>query len=75
MGFGIIEILIIVGIIILLAGGKRLPELGSSLAKAIKGFKRTMKESDHINVTPQEKQENGSSTDSDEDRKDAKQAS
>ena len=75
MGFGIIEILIIVGIIILLAGGKRLPELGSSLAKAIKGFKRTMKESDHINVTPQEKQENGSSPDSGEDRKDAKQAS
>lgn len=75
MGFGIIEILIIVGIIILLAGGKRLPEVGSGLAKAIKGFKRTMKESDHINVTPQEKQENGSSTDSGEDRKDTKQAS
>ncbi len=75
MGFGIIEILIIVGIIILLAGGKRLPELGSSLAKAIQGFKRTMKESDHINVTPQEKRENGSSTDSADDQEDAKRAS
>lgn len=57
MGFGIIEILIIVGIIILVVGGKRLPEMGSGLAKAIKGFKRTMQESDHINVTPEQRQQ------------------
>ena len=57
MGFGIIEILIIVGIIVLVVGGKRLPEMGSGLAKAIKGFKRTMQESDHINVTPEQRQQ------------------
>ena len=52
MGFGLFEILIIAGIILLLVGGKRLPEVGSGLAKAIKGFKRTMKESSEIDVTP-----------------------
>ena len=52
MGFGLFEILIIAGIILLLVGGKRLPEVGSGLAKAIKGFKRTMKESNEIDVTP-----------------------
>ncbi len=51
-GFGLLEILIVVGIILLLAGGKRLPQVGSGLAKAIKGFKRTMQESDEIDVTP-----------------------
>lgn len=51
-GIGIFEILLLIGIVILLAGGKRLPQVGSGLAKAIKGFRRSMRESDEINVTP-----------------------
>ena len=70
MGFGIIEILIIVGIIILVVGGKRLPEMGSGLAKAIKGFKRTMQESDHINVTPEQRQQDEKSKGSSANQKD-----
>ena len=64
MGFGMFEILIIVGIILLLVGGKRLPEMGSGLAKAIKGFKRTMKEADEIDVTPARDDEKDSSASS-----------
>ncbi|MFQ5691771.1 MAG: twin-arginine translocase TatA/TatE family subunit [Nitrospinota bacterium] len=52
-GFGLFEILLVLGIILLLVGGKRLPEVGSGLAKAIKGFKRSMRETDEIDVTPQ----------------------
>lgn len=52
MGFGLFELLVIVGIILLLAGGRRLPEVGSGLAKAIKAFKRSMRESEEIDVTP-----------------------
>ncbi len=62
MGFGFFEVLIVVGIILLFVGGKRLPQVGSGLAKAIKGFKRAMKETDEIDVTPKredEKPENG----------------
>jgi sec-independent protein translocase protein TatA len=64
MGFGLFEILIIAGIILLLVGGKRLPEVGSGLAKAIKGFKRTMKESREIDVTPSRDDEEDASASS-----------
>lgn len=64
MGFGLFEILIIAGIILLLVGGKRLPEVGSGLAKAIKGFKRTMKESNEIDVTPSRDDEEDASASS-----------
>lgn len=59
MGFGLLELLLLVGIILLLAGGKKLPEIGSGLAKAIKGFKQSMKETDEINVTPKRNGEEG----------------
>ncbi|AYF44766.1 twin arginine-targeting protein translocase, TatA/E family [Halobacteriovorax sp. BALOs_7] len=44
MSLGITESLIILAIIILLFGGKKLPELGKSLGKAITGFKSGLKE-------------------------------
>lgn len=44
MGLGITESLIILAIIVLLFGGRKLPELGKSLGKAITGFKEGLKE-------------------------------
>lgn len=46
MSLGITESLIILAIIILLFGGKKLPELGKSLGKAITGFKSGLKDED-----------------------------
>ena len=47
-GLGMQELLVILAIVILLFGGKRLPELGQGLGKAIRGFRQaedeTMKE-------------------------------
>ena len=54
-GLGATELLIILGIAVLLFGATRLPEIGSGIGKAIKNFKKSIKESPEIDVTPQEK--------------------
>ena len=43
-GIGMWELLIIFLILFILFGAKRLPELGKSLGKGIRDFKKTMKE-------------------------------
>ena len=40
------ELIIILAIVLLIFGGKRLKNIGSDLGGAIKGFKSTMKESE-----------------------------
>ncbi len=44
-GLGMGEALILLAVVILLFGGKKLPELGNSMGKAITNFKKGMKES------------------------------
>ena len=44
MGLGIPELLIILGIIILIFGASRLPEIGRGIGKGIKNFKDATKE-------------------------------
>ncbi|MDF1536578.1 MAG: twin-arginine translocase TatA/TatE family subunit [bacterium] len=39
-GLGMQELLVILAIVMLLFGGKRLPEVGRNLGKAIRGFKQ-----------------------------------
>ncbi len=46
MGFGVGESLVILAVVLLLFGGKRLPQLGSSLGKAIQNFKKGMDDDD-----------------------------
>ncbi len=43
-GLGMQELLVILAIVMLLFGGKRLPELGKGLGKAIRGFKQAEEE-------------------------------
>ncbi len=50
--FGVTELVIILIIILVLFGARRLPELASSLGKAIKNFKKSTSEPDEIDVTP-----------------------
>ncbi len=42
--FGIWELIIILGILLLIFGPSRLGEIGSSLGKGIKGFRRSLKD-------------------------------
>ncbi|EAT16481.1 twin-arginine translocase TatA/TatE family subunit [Desulfuromonas acetoxidans] len=45
-GLGTTELLVILGIVVVLFGAKRLPQLGSGLGKGIKNFKQGIKEND-----------------------------
>lgn len=49
LGLGAGELAIVGGILILLFGGKKLPELGGAVAKGIKNFKQGLKEDKKIN--------------------------
>ena len=51
-GLGLPEILVILGIVVLIFGARRLPEIGSGLGKAIKNFKTGVTGKDEIDVTP-----------------------
>ena len=43
-GLGMTELLVIFGIVLLLFGGRRLPEIASGLGGAINNFRRSLKE-------------------------------
>ena len=51
-GLGASELLIILAIVIVLFGARRLPEIGSGMGKAIKNFKDGFSGKDEIDVTP-----------------------
>jgi sec-independent protein translocase protein TatA len=51
-GVGATELLIILGIVLVLFGARRLPELGSGVGKAIKNFKSGLSGKDELDVTP-----------------------
>jgi len=63
-GLGVWELLIILGILLLIFGPSRLGDLGSSLGKGIKGFRKSMKD-DEIDVTPEKDNNNNRIQDSD----------
>ena len=43
---GISELLLIFGVVLLLFGGRKLPELGGAIGESIKNFKKGLKEGD-----------------------------
>jgi sec-independent protein translocase protein TatA len=51
-GLGMQELVIILVIVMVMFGGKRLPELASGMGKAIKNFKKATTDPDEIDVTP-----------------------
>jgi sec-independent protein translocase protein TatA len=53
-GIGLQELVIVLVIALVIFGGKKLPEVGSGLGKAIREFKRGTSEPDEIDVTPKE---------------------
>ena len=63
-GIGMPELIVILLIVVILFGASRLPEIGSGLGKAIRGFKKGMSEPTEINVTPH--------TENDKDKKENK---
>lgn len=52
-GIGMQELLVILVIVVIIFGAKKLPEIGGGLGKAIRNFKRASSEPDEIDITPQ----------------------
>lgn len=46
MGLGMGELILVLLIVVLFFGGRKLPQLGSSLGESIKNFKKGLKEGD-----------------------------
>lgn len=53
-GLGIPELLVILFIVLIVFGANRLPEIGSGMGKAIRGFKDATSGKDTIDVTPKD---------------------
>ncbi|HLC19267.1 MAG TPA: twin-arginine translocase TatA/TatE family subunit [Thermodesulfobacteriota bacterium] len=54
-GLGTTELILILAIVLIIFGVGRLPDIGSSMGKAIKNFKKATDDSE-IDITPKEKQ-------------------
>lgn len=63
-GLGTTELLLLLGIVVLLFGSSKLPQLGAGIGQGIRNFKKAMKEPDAIDVTPKKEE-----TKSDESKK------
>lgn len=55
-GLGMQEVLVIALIVLLLFGGKKIPELMKGLGKGVKSFKEGMKEADPNELDKQEEE-------------------
>lgn len=51
------EMIVILFIVLVVFGAGKLPEVGSSLGKGIKNFRKALREPDAIDVTPQDEKE------------------
>jgi len=51
-GIGMTELLVILVIVLLIFGAGKLPQIGSGMGKAIRGFKDAIAGKDAIDVTP-----------------------
>ncbi len=69
------ELLLIFGIIVLLFGAKKIPDLAKGLGKGIKNFKQEMKDIDEVEVeTPKKVEKSDTVASSDETSKTTTQA-
>lgn len=50
---GLSELLIILVVVVVLFGCKKLPDLGKNLGRGIRNFKRSLREPDEIDITPE----------------------
>ncbi len=57
-GIGTHELLIILLVVLVIFGAKRLPEIGSGLGRAIRNFRQASNEPDEIDITPKGEKKN-----------------
>ena len=54
-GIGMQELLVILVLVLVIFGAKRLPEIGGGLGRAIRNFRQAASEPDEIDITPKDK--------------------
>jgi sec-independent protein translocase protein TatA len=58
-GIGMTELLVVLAIVLVIFGANKLPEMGKGMGQAIGNFKKSMKEANEIDVTPEKKKLEG----------------
>lgn len=53
---GTTELIVVLAIVVLLFGAKKIPDLASGMGKGIRNFKKAVNEPDAIDVTPESKE-------------------
>jgi sec-independent protein translocase protein TatA len=54
---GATELLVILAVILLIFGGRKLPEVGAALGKGIRNFRKALQGRDEIDVTPRDRED------------------
>lgn len=54
---GTFELVLILAVVVLIFGGRKLPEIGAALGKGINNFRRSLQGKDEIDVTPKNKKD------------------
>lgn len=55
-GLGLTELLIILAIVLLFFGGRKIPEISQGLGRSIRNFKKGLHEPDAIDITPKKEE-------------------
>jgi len=56
-GLGVGELLVILVIVLIIFGAGKLPEIGDSLGRGVRNFRKAIKAPDEIDITPDKKDE------------------
>jgi sec-independent protein translocase protein TatA len=56
-GIGMPELVVILVIVLIIFGAGKLPQIGEGIGKGIRNFRKSTKEQDEIDVTPQKPEE------------------
>lgn len=51
------DLLVVLAIVAVLFGGRKLPEIGKGIGEAIRNFKKGISDQEHIDVTPPKEEE------------------
>ena len=54
---GTFELILILAVIVLIFGGRKLPEIGAAFGKSIRNFRKSIQGKDEIDVTPSDKKD------------------
>ncbi len=57
-GIGMPELIVILVIVLIVFGAGKLPQIGEGLGKGIRNFRKSTKDQEEIDVTPQKPEEN-----------------